>query len=101
MRKPPFRRAIEPLIKAGLLEKAGDPLGKFLVFCEKLYLENLALRVALRDAGSTAFEMPETTPGMPGPHRKVFDRWYLEIAQDQLKRYSFLAAKASPKNPWN
>jgi hypothetical protein len=101
MPKPPFRKGIAPLIDAGLFEKPSDPLGQFLWFCEALYLENVGLKQELKESGidpAAVLSRHPVKPGRKGFHRKVFDTWYRQIAEDQLKRLSFLARKANPKN---
>jgi hypothetical protein len=101
MVKPPFRKGIDPLIEAGLFEKASDPFGQFLWVCEILYLQKEGLEQGLRDAGidpAVVLRRYPARPGSEGPHRKFFDKWYRRIAQDQLKRLTFLARKANPKN---
>jgi hypothetical protein len=101
MPKPPFRRGIDPLIEAGLFEKPSDPFGSFLWFCEGIYIQNHALQQALKEAGidpAAVLRRYPVRPGSPGFHRKVFDKWYRQIAQDQLRRFSYLAKKANPKS---
>lgn len=101
MPKPPFRKGIDPLIEAGLFEKPSDPFGQFLWVCEIFYLQNEGLKQCLRDAGidsDAVLRRYPARPGSQGPHRKFFDKWYRQIAQDQLKRLSFLARKANPRN---
>jgi hypothetical protein len=103
MPQPPFRLAIDPLIQTGLFEKASDPLGKFLWYAESLYLDNLLLRSALAKAGIDAEAVLKkqrpsgTSVGSPGPHRRVFDPLYREIALDQLKRYPSLVSRPKSK----
>ena len=93
MSRPPFRKGVNPLFRAGLVENVSDPLVQFLWFCEGLYLDNLLLRQALIRAGVNAEEVlgakrpAGTTPGSPGPHRKAFDPWYQKIGTNwQVQR---------------
>jgi len=92
MVKPPFRKGIDPLIEAGLFEKPTDPFGQFLWFCEGLFLQVNTLKAALKEAGldpELVLRRHGIRPGSPGHHRKVFDKWYRQIAQDQLRRFTF------------
>jgi hypothetical protein len=93
MPKPPFRKGVDPLFAVGLLEKATDQLFRFFWEHERLYLENQALRAALKKAGGSPDTLQVPSPGSPGPHRKVFDKQYREIAADVRRRLSFLSAK--------
>jgi hypothetical protein len=91
--KPPFRKGLDPLFEAGLIDKISEPLVKFLVFCEKTYLENMLLREALGAAAvDDALGAPRpllTTQGSPGHHRKVFDPWYLKIGREQQAKRTY------------
>jgi hypothetical protein len=94
MPKPPFRKGIDPLIMAGLAEKATDPLPKFCAYAEQLYLDNRLLSTALKKAGIDPEAVLRKRPfgatvGSPGHHRKVFDPIYKVIARDQQARNAF------------
>jgi hypothetical protein len=95
MPKPPFRKGVDPLFDVGLLDKIDNPLFKFLWDCEKLFLENQALRLALKKTGVDPGRMRVASPGSPGLHRKVFDKKYREIADYAKRRLAFLSAKHS------
>lgn len=95
MPKPPFRKGLNPLFRVGLIDDVSGPFARFLWFCEGLYLDNLLLRNALLRADVDAEAVLEkrrpfgTTPGSRGPHRKVFDPWYEQIATNwQVRRAS-------------
>jgi hypothetical protein len=90
MPKPPFRKGLNPLFRAGLIDDVSGPFAKFLWFCKRNYLENQALKAYLHESGidvQPIFQARRTKPGMPGPHRKVFDTWYEQMATDwQVRR---------------
>ncbi len=95
MPKPPLRKGLDPLMRIGLVK---DPLSfdndgvlQFLIFCEMLYRENLALRNELRKCKvdpEKYLRRQAFPPGSPGQHRKVFDGWYALIAADLQARTS-------------
>jgi hypothetical protein len=95
MPKPPFRKGIDPLFEVGLLEKLSDPLAKLFWDYERLYLHNQALAQTLKKAGGNPERVRGTSPGSPGPHRKIFDKKYREIAEHAQRRLAFLSAKHS------
>lgn len=95
MSKPPFRKGVDPLFDVGLLDKTNNPLFKFFWDCEKMFLENQALRHALKKAGGNPEGMRIASPGSPGFHRKVFDKKYREIADYERQRLASLPAKHS------
>ena len=95
MPKPPFRRGIDPLFEVGLLDKINDPLTRFFWETEQLYLQNAELRQALKKAGGNPERVRAASPGSLGPHRKIFDKKYREIAASLGKRLAFLAEKHS------
>lgn len=87
MPKLPLRAGIEPLIQIGAIK---EPLSKddlflqFLIFCEMTYRENLALKRELKRLGVDPVEFVDRQAfplGSLGPHRKVFDEWYVHIAR--------------------
>ncbi|MGC2769307.1 MAG: hypothetical protein WB607_27660 [Candidatus Acidiferrum sp.] len=94
MPKPPLRAGLDPLIQIGLIN---DPLShddhflEFLLFCEMIYRENLALKNKLRKCKVDPVKYLNRQafpPGSPGQHRKVFDGWYAQIAKDLQARIS-------------
>jgi hypothetical protein len=89
--------------EVGLLEKLNDPLTQFFWVAEQLYLQNVELRQALKKAGGGNPERVRApNPSSPGPHRKVFDKKYREIAASLVKRLAFLSEKHSgSKYGWN
>ena len=95
MPKPPFRKGIDPLFDVGLLDKTSNPLFKFFWDCEKLFLENQALRQALKKAGGDPEHVRVASPGSPGSHRRLFDKKYREISDYVRKRLAFLSSKHS------
>src|ERR1700674_3358589 len=95
MPKPPFRKGIDPLFDVGLLDKTSNPLFRFFWDCEKRFLENQALRQALKKAGGNPENVRVASPGSPGFHRKVFDKKYQEIAGYERQRLAFLSERHS------
>jgi hypothetical protein len=90
--KPPFRKGIDPLIECGIVEKPSDSMWKFLWFCERLYLENIALRNALADAGLDPKKVLRRDParvGSPGFHRGVFDKLVPRHSSRSSKAFCF------------
>jgi hypothetical protein len=96
MPKPPFRKGIDPLFDSGLLDRLSDPLARFFWDAEKLYLENVALREALKKAGGNPSRVRSASPGSPGHHRTIFDEKYRKIAQHVQRKMAAYAAKHSP-----
>jgi hypothetical protein len=100
MPKPPLRRGLDPLMRIGLIQ---DPLSwdedsffRFVVFCEMLYRENLALKNRLRQCKVDPEKYLKSLKfplGSPGPHRTVFDGWYDQIAKDLRARIAKQASR--------
>lgn len=95
MPKPPLRAGIEPLIQIGAIKEPlslpDDLFLQFLIFCEMTYRENLALKRELkrREVDPVGFVARQAfPPGSSGPHRKVFDLWYVHIAEALKARLS-------------
>jgi hypothetical protein len=94
MPMPPLRRGFDPLVRIGLIKSPlsrKDRFFDFLIFCEMLFRENLALKNELRKCKVDPEELlqhREFPLGSIGPHRKVFDGWYALIARDLQSRIS-------------
>jgi hypothetical protein len=95
MPNPPLRKGLDPLIRMGLIKSPlsfdDDHFLQFLVFCEMLYRENLALKNQLRKYRvdpEKYLSRQAFPPGSPGQHRTVFDGWYAQIAKDLQTRIS-------------
>jgi hypothetical protein len=95
MPQPPLRKGLDPLIQVGLVKTPlsfdDDHFYRFLLFCEMLYRENLALKNQLRKCKVDPEEYLRRQafpPGSPGQHRTVFDGWYVLIAADLQARIS-------------
>jgi hypothetical protein len=98
---PPLRKGLDPLVRIGLVKSPlsrDDSFFEFLVFCEMLFRENLALKNELRKCkvdpveylGRLKFPL-----GSRGQHRTVFDGWYALIAKDLQSR---IAKRAGTKS---
>lgn len=105
MPKPPLRKGLDPLVRIGLiktpLNRETDGFLNFLIFCEMLYRENLALKNQLRKCKVDPegyLHRQAFPPGSAGQHRTVFDGWYVLIAANLQARISERdQAKASRK----
>jgi hypothetical protein len=100
MPKPPLRKGLDPLIDLGLIEtplsQEKDKVLDFLLFSEMLYRENLALKNELRKCKVDPAELLKHRafpPGSTGPHRRIFDGWYVLIAADLRARIARRARK--------
>jgi hypothetical protein len=100
--KPPLRAGLDPLIRLGLIEEPlsfeTDEFLKFLVCCEMTYRENVALKQKLKKCKVDPvkfLESQEFPVGSRGPHRLVFDGWYIQIAKDLRVRLSKQTSKKS------
>jgi hypothetical protein len=103
MPKPPLRKGLDPLIQIGLvkipLSPRDDKFLEFLLFCELIFRENLALKSRLTKCGVDPVEYLNRLRlplGSPGQHRTVFDGWYALIAADLRSRTSKQARTRTP-----
>ena len=94
MSMPPLRRGFDPLVRIGLIKSPlsrEDRFFDFLIFCEMLFRENLALKNELRKCKVDPAEFVDRLKfplGSPGQHRTIFDGWYALIAKDLQPRIS-------------
>jgi hypothetical protein len=105
---PPFARGIKPLFDAGLIGNVSDDFVKFLGFCERAYCDGEVLRTALVKLGVDVEAVLAvrnrpllTSPNGPGHHRKVFDEWYVRIANETKARRALQELERTPPKTYH
>lgn len=102
MPKPPLRKGLDPLVQIGLVKEPlsmkEDSFLEFLIFCETIYREHGALKNQLKKCkvDPEIFLRSLSLPvGSIGPHRRVFDGWYIRLAKALQARFSTPERKQS------